>query len=272
MRNRSSDGIKRWMGFKADQENAAAAESEVGGSLARIRELESQLAELRSRRDITSLSKEEFEILATETAMSLIRTAQQREKSANLSIERILTEGKRAAQSAIEVAESKAKAILSGAENKGRRLLEAAENDAKDLLHEAEEKSEEILNIKRREAMAVTSTARKEAEQMIAAAMSDVSSYREWLGGVVTEAERHYKVQISSLEAASSAIVQSRTRLDAAWNRLTEISSAVERSLDESGKPRISRMENPTGEPKNHYRNAKSAKKSSRVKKKKTKK
>ena len=43
-----------WVGFK---ESESAAPSSVD----RIRELESQLNDLRSRRDITSLSKEEFE-------------------------------------------------------------------------------------------------------------------------------------------------------------------------------------------------------------------
>ena len=51
-------------------------------SVDRIRELESQLADLRSRRDITGLSKEEFEILATETAMAMIKSAQARESKA----------------------------------------------------------------------------------------------------------------------------------------------------------------------------------------------
>ena len=45
-----------WVGFK---ESESAAPSSVD----RIRELESQLSDLRSRRDITTLSKEEFEIL-----------------------------------------------------------------------------------------------------------------------------------------------------------------------------------------------------------------
>ncbi|MFZ9775036.1 MAG: hypothetical protein ACO3CW_06020 [Candidatus Nanopelagicaceae bacterium] len=267
MADRNSDGIKRWMGFKADEQDEAAPVTNQGGSLTRIRELEAQLADLRSRRDITSLSKEEFEILATETAMSLIRTAQQREAKANLSAERILTESKRAAQGAVEAAESKARSLLGQAESKGRRLIEAAENDAREFLSAAEAKAEEMLNTKRREAMAITSTARKEAEQMITSAMSDVSAYRAWLGGVVAEAERLYKVQTSSLEAAASAIVQSRTRLDAAWERLSQLNSAVERTLDENGKPRINRGENGAEGSKSESRSEKSAKKNSRAKK-----
>lgn len=243
-----NDGIKRWMGFKADAETpseslSAGVTSNNPGALARIRELEAQLADLRSRRDITTLSKEEFEILATETAMTLIRTAQQREAKATQSAERMLGESKRAAQSAIEAAEGKARSILSQAEGRGRRLIEAAEGDAKELLQAAESRAEELVNTKRREGIAIVSTARKEAEQMVTSAVSDVASYRAWLAGVVSEAERLYKVQTQSLDAASSAIEQSRSRLDAAWERLSQVSAAVERSVDESGKPRIPRRD-----------------------------
>lgn len=260
MASRDRDGIRRWMGFKADEEGDAVPVTANGGSLARIRELEAQLADLRSRRDITSLSKEEFEILATETAMALIRTAQQREAKANLSAERILTESKRVAQGAIEGAEAKARTILGHAESKGRRLIEAAEGDARELLQAAESKGEELLNTKRRESIAITSTARKEAEQMVATAMSDVTTYRAWLSGVIAEAERLYKIQTQSLEAAATAIVQSRSRLDAAWERLSQLNSAVERTLDESGKPRVNRLENSAS----NSANEQSAKKTSR--------
>ena len=79
-----------WVGFKGEDESANKPNLAIGSaSLDRIRELESQLNDLRSRRDITSLSKEEFEILATETAMSIIRTAQQRESKATSNAERV---------------------------------------------------------------------------------------------------------------------------------------------------------------------------------------
>ena len=121
-----------------------------------------------------------------------------------------------------------------------------------------------MLNTKRREAMAITSAARKEAEQMVTSAMSDVSAYRAWLGGVVAEAERLYKIQTQSLEAAASAIVQSRSRLDAAWERLSQLNSAVERTLDENGKPRVNRGESSVSDSSGE----KNAKKPSRSKKK----
>ena len=89
-----------WVGFKGEESN-------VPGSVDRIRELESQLADLRSRRDITSLSKEEFEILATETAMTMIKSAQLREAKAQAKADRIVNETSRQVKDAIESADQK---------------------------------------------------------------------------------------------------------------------------------------------------------------------
>ena len=59
-----------WVGFKDQSESPSETqttpEAAMTGSqsnVARIRELENQLAELRSRRDLTSLTKEEFEAI-----------------------------------------------------------------------------------------------------------------------------------------------------------------------------------------------------------------
>ena len=103
-----------WVGFK---EGESAAPSSVD----RIRELESQLSDLRSRRDITTLSKEEFEILATETAMVMIKSAQSREAKAISASERVIGEASRQVKDAVEGAEIKARSILSGAEARGRK-------------------------------------------------------------------------------------------------------------------------------------------------------
>ena len=134
-----------WVGFKGEDESANKPNLAVGSaSLERIRELESQINDLRSRRDITSLSKEEFEILATETAMSIIRTAQQRESKANTSAERVLSESKKQATSTIELAEAKAKSALAQAESRGRKYIEAAESDAASILSNAESEAEDL--------------------------------------------------------------------------------------------------------------------------------
>ena len=109
--------FRSWVGFK---EETVAVPTE--NAVERIRQLETQLADLRSRRDITSLSKEEFEILAGETAMSLIKTAQQRESRATSSAEQMVAEATRITKDRLESSENKATAILAGAESRGRAI------------------------------------------------------------------------------------------------------------------------------------------------------
>ena len=227
-----------WVGFKGEEEGANKPNLTAGSaSLDRIRELESQLNDLRSRRDITSLSKEEFEILATETAMSIIRTAQQREAKANSNAERVLNESKKQATSALEMAEAKAKSTLAQAESRGRKYIEAAESDAADIVSKAESEAEDLLNSKKREGSTITSNAKREAERLVLTATTEVSEYRNWLSGVISEAERLYRIQTQSLDAAENAISQSRQRLESAFNRLAELQKQVISAISPDGTP-----------------------------------
>lgn len=227
-----------WVGFKGEEEAANKPNLAAGSAaLERIRELESQLNDLRARRDITALSKEEFEILATETAMSIIRTAQQREAKANSNAERLINESKKQATTTVEVAEAKAKSTLAQAESRGRKYLEAAQNDAAEILAKAEAEAEDLLNTKKREGSTITANAKREAERLVTTATTEVSEYRTWLAGVISEAERLYKIQTQSLDAAENAISQSRARLDSAFNRLAELQKQVVSAITADGTP-----------------------------------
>ncbi|MEI6811875.1 MAG: hypothetical protein WCK72_03715 [Actinomycetes bacterium] len=213
-----------WVGFKGE-------ETEAPGSVDRIRELESQLADLRARRDITTLSKEEFEILATETAMTMIKSAQMREAKAQGKADRLINETARQAKDAIEAADQKAKALLTSAETRGRKYLQAAESDAAEKIETAELEADTILETKRREAAGLATAARREGERIVSEAAREVTDYREWLSGVISEAERLYKIQTQSLDAAESAIHTSRSRLEGAFARLAELQSSVLENL-----------------------------------------
>ena len=223
-----------WVGFEGEQSNAAPSEN----ALDRIRQLESQLSDLRSRRDITSLTKEEFEILATETAMSIIKSAQQRESRAVAQAERALSESTSRAKAAIEGAEAKAKAVLSGAESRGRKYLEAAETEAAELRNEAERAVESLVASKKREAGALLSSAKQEAERIISAATSEIADYRGWLTSAISESERLYRIQTQSLAQAESAISQSRARLQGAFERLAGLQGDIDGNLSSDNRPR----------------------------------
>jgi hypothetical protein len=214
-----------WVGFKGE-------ESSQPNSVDRIRELEAQLNDLRSRRDITTLSKEEFEILATETAMTMIKSAQLREAKAQAAADRLVTETNRASKDALENAEQKARSILSGAEARGRKYLQTAESEAEELVTKAEVEAETLFENKKREISTLATAARRESERIITEATGEVVSYRQWLASVISEAERH-KIQTQSLDQAESAIQQSRARLQSSYERLAELQEQVLQNLNE---------------------------------------
>jgi hypothetical protein len=64
-----------------------------------------------------------------------------------------------------------------------------------------------------------------------------VSEYRTWLAGVISEAERLYRIQTQSLDAAENAISQSRARLESAFNRLAELQKQVLSAIAADGTP-----------------------------------
>jgi cell division septum initiation protein DivIVA len=233
--------FRSWIGLREEAERAP-----VANPVDRIRELESQLAELKSRRDITGLSREEFEILATETAMSMIKSAQAREAKANAAAERLINDTSRDAKEVLEGAENKARSILAGAETRGRKYISAAEVEAAELVRNASREASSIANAKiaeadsvvdgkRREAVALTTAARREAERVISEAAENVVEYRAWLADIIVESERLYRSQASALSAAEAAIAASREKLDSAFARLSKMQAVVNDSLNEDG-------------------------------------
>lgn len=225
-------GFRSWLGYK---EEVTTAPSE--NAVDRIRQLESQLADLRSRKDITSLSKEEFEILATETAMSLIKTAQQRESRANAAAQKLISETNATIKAKLDSAESKAKSILSGAESRGRKYLEAAEYEASEMRDKVAREAESLLQESKREANALAAAGRREAEKLIAQATSEISNFRTWLTNAISESERLYRIQTQSLHAAENAIAETKSKLAHAFDRLSGLQSSIDESLSEENKP-----------------------------------
>lgn len=201
--------LRDWLGFKG-------ADDAAPNSVDRIRELESQIADLRSRRDITSLTQEEFEILATETAMTMIKSAQLREAKAKSLSERILNESTRQAKATVEDADLKAKSLQSAAESRGRKYIQDAESQAASLVASSKLQAAQIVE-----------AAQRDGQHLISEATREVGEYRKWLAGVVTETERYHQIQVQSLATAETAIQQSRSQLESAFSRLSELNKDV---------------------------------------------
>lgn len=233
--------FRNWVGFREETDREP-----IANPVDRIRDLESQLADLRSRRDITGLSREEFEILATETAMAMIRSAQGREAKAHATADRLISESSRSAKDVLEGAENKARSVLAGAETRGRKYISAAEVEAAELIREASRQAsavadakvreaDAIVDGKRREAAALAAAARREAERVISEASENVNEYRAWLADIITESERLYRSQTQALSAAEGAIAQSRSTLDSAFARLSKMGDIVNNAMNADG-------------------------------------
>jgi hypothetical protein len=220
--------FRNWVGFREEGDREP-----IANPVDRIRDLESQLADLRSRRDITGLSREEFEILATETAMAMIRSAQAREAKAHATAERAIAESSRNVKDVLEGAENKARSVLAGAETRGRKYISAAEVEAAELIREASRQASALADAK--EAAALATAARREAERVISEASENVHEYRAWLAEIITDTESLYRSQNQALSAAENAIAQSRDRLDSAFARLSKMGDVVNSAMNADG-------------------------------------
>lgn len=253
--------FRSWIGFKDEEANSTNASTSQSGAsgvrptspstpnqstLDRIRALEAELADLRARRDITSLTREEFEILATETATSLIKTAQAREARAAATAERALAEAERAAKQLADTAESKARAALQSAESRGRKYLEAAEAEAREAIAKATKAAQELLDSKHREANTITSAAKREADRVITEATTDIANFKNWLTDAVSESERLQKIHNQALAAAEEGIRQSRARVSTAFERLAALGLQIENALDEHHRPKEKEFTRPS--------------------------
>jgi hypothetical protein len=224
--------FRSWVGFK---EVVTPAPTE--NAVERIRQLEAQLADLRSRRDITSLSKEEFEILAGETAMSLIKTAQQRETRARTAAEQAIADATRITKERLDSSELKAKSILVQAESRGRKYIEAAESDSSDLRDKATRQAEQLLIDAKREASSLALAAKREGQRIIVDATQEISEFRSWLTSAISESERLYRIQTQSLTAAEHAISETKGRLKQAFERLAALQGDIDANIDENDRP-----------------------------------
>ena len=230
-----------WVGYKNEDNQTpnkpGTAAAPSASAMDRIRELEAQLADMRSRRDITGLTREEFEILASETAMTLIKTAQSREARAISIAEKAVSDATRAAKQAIESAEMKAKQVLSAAEGRGRKYLQAAQDEAAEITSSAEAEAERLVEAREREAAALASSARREAERLITTATSDIADFKSWLMSAIQESERLHRIQTQSLASAEEAIKQTRGRLSSAFEKLAALGADIEANIGEGNRP-----------------------------------
>lgn len=163
--------ILDWIGYKRDV--ATKLPSTPDELLAYIQELESELEELRSRKDFAEMTEQELEALAAETAVQILSTVHQREEDA-----------KKLAEKIIEDAEKQAQKILQAAQKKS----DALESDVAAVLKNAEKQAAQI-----------SKTAQQAASQSVVQAESEVAKMR-------SDAEAEAKVIIEGAQARAEKL------------------------------------------------------------------
>jgi len=165
-------GLKSWLGYRPEQQDDAAPD--LG---ARIRELESELAALRAKRDFTELSEAEIETLAGETAVTILKAAHSREAAAKATGERIVAQANAEAAALTAAAQKQAAETKSSAEKIAAALVSNANQDAETLVRNATNESNALRN----------------------AAQEEVRRHKAWLAANVKEALKLQNIQTQAL-------------------------------------------------------------------------
>ena len=152
-------------------------------------DLQSELADLRKRRDLRELSSAEIELLASKTAAMLIEAAHAREAQAEAAATRSLAEASRRAQEMISEAEAEARKLVAAAQAEAGKLAAAAEAETASLRRELQSKLGNVDAERER----LLEAARREARQLSADAEAKVAQYRAWLRRQVDDARKIHK-------------------------------------------------------------------------------
>ena len=76
-----------------------------------------------------------------------------------------------------------------------------------------------------------------DAQKLVNDASKNIVDYRSWLSSAISEAERLHRTQNASLNAAESAIQESRQKLKHAFDRLSQLQDDIYANLDSENRP-----------------------------------
>jgi hypothetical protein len=205
-------GLKSWLGYRPESENGSAPVPDFAG---RIHELESEIATLRATRDLSELSEAEVEMLASETAVTILKAAHAREASAKATAERIVAQ-----------ANSEAAALTSATQKQAVNTINTAEKNAASILAKAMQESEMLVR-----------NATSEANALRTAAQEEVRKYKTWLASNVKEALRLQGAQIQAFANVTKNIDTWQTTVNGAVAQLSAHQQSLEADLAKGDAP-----------------------------------
>ena len=187
-----------WIGLK--KEEVVPASSSAEELIERIKQLQQENAELKTRKDLQDLAPAEIEALAAETAVSILKTVHVREAEAKAAANELLESSAKKATAALTSAEKRladasavADKTILDAQKAATDTIESATKKAASLVAEAEASAKQIRATLDAEGQQIRTEAQQWANQTRAAAEAEIaklkSEAQQWADAVRTAAE-----------------------------------------------------------------------------------
>lgn len=185
-----------------------------------VKQLMAELSELRKRKELSSLTADEIEILASTTAAAMIAAAHKRQAEASAAVEQAVAEAKRRAtqvlaeaeaklaaaetalQSAAGEAQRQAQAVLSSAQQQAKHIVEAAQAETIAMRTELQTRLADVAGERER----LLAAAKREADDLRAKAQAAAAEHAEWLRKQIDSATRIQQGVSERLESVAAAL------------------------------------------------------------------
>ena len=217
------------------------------------KQLIAELNELRKRKDLSALTADEIEILASSTAAAMIAAAHKRQAEATAAVENAVAEAKRRASAVLAEAEAKlatatstverateeaqrqGQAIVAKAQEQARALVSAAEAETAGIRAELQARLADVAGERDR----LLAAAQREADDLRAKAQAAAAEHEQWLRTQIDSATRIQQGVSERLESVASALSSHRETVVASLTALlgltTEGNSAAAKSETAAG-------------------------------------
>ena len=215
------------------------------------RQLIAELNELRKRKDLSALSTDEIEILASSTAAAMIAAAHKRQAEATAAVEQAVAEAKRRAAEVLKESEAKLAsatatmdraaseaqrqglAIITSAQEQAKKIVAAAEAETASMKSELQSRLADVAGERDR----LLSAAKQEADELRAKAAAAAAEHEAWLRKQIDSASRIQQGVAERLDSVAHALSAHKETVAASLAALLGLTAASQKSATETTTP-----------------------------------
>lgn len=231
-----------WIGYR--RENNIAVESLSAGELVEVvRQLETEVAQLRVAKNLADLETSELEKLASETASTMLAAVHRRESEAKALAKDIVAKADKQADKALAQMQRKADEILADAEARlqnaikvAKETVEKAEKESAQIRRTVETETTNLKAAAEAHAQQVMSDATKWAEAQRRAALEQANDIRRQVAGAIAASRDAHREVLDAHDKAKQASEKAQKLVAAAAegldNNAVELHAALQQIID----------------------------------------